>query len=80
MHILQIKLDDETFSVDGSWQASWKRDGTATVSSSKSLTIGCSVNRNLQEGAKPTVEAALRWNRVDMTLYTLKTRKSKVWH
>lgn len=78
MHTLQIKLDSETFSVDGSWQASWKRDGTATVSSVKSLTIGCSVNRNLQEGTKPTVEAALRWNRVDMTLYALKISKNGI--
>lgn len=78
VHTLQIKLDSEAFSVDGSWQASWKRVGTATVRSSRSLTIGCCVNRDLQEGLKPTVEAALRRSRVDMTLYALRISKNGI--
>lgn len=41
----------------------------------RTLTIGCAVNRNIQEGLRPTVESALRWNRIDTTVFGLRILK-----
>ena len=42
------------------------------------MTIGAAVNRNLQEGAKPTIKDALVWNRSDITIFGMQILKDDI--
>lgn len=44
----------------------------------KTLTIGAAVNRNMQEGSKPTIEDALAWIRSDITLFGMQILKDDI--
>lgn len=44
----------------------------------KTLTIGAAVNRNLQEGSRPTIEDALKWIRSDITVFGMQILKSDI--
>ena len=55
-----------------------QRSYSCTIVQDKTLTIGAAVNRNLQEGAKPTIKDALAWNRSDITVLGVQILKDDI--
>ena len=55
-----------------------QRSYSGTIVQDKTLTIGAAVNRNLQEGARPTIEDALAWNRSDITVFGMQILKDDI--
>jgi len=70
---IALKTGSNNYEMTGTYELSGKYTGT--IIQDRTLTIGAAVNRNLQEGAKPTIKDALEWIRSDITVFGLRILK-----
>lgn len=73
---LSIRTSNGSFELIGKDISQGSYSGT--IVQDKTLTIGAAVNRNLQEGARPTIEDALAWIRSDITVFGVRILKDDI--
>ena len=75
---IQLSIRTSNGSVELTGKDVFQGSYSGTIVQDKTLTIGAAVNRNLQEGAKPTIKDALVWNRSDITVFGMQILKDDI--
>ena len=75
---IQLSIRTSNGSVELTGKDISRRSYSGTIVQDKTLTIGAAVNRNLQEGSRPTIKDALVWIRSDITVFGVQILKDDI--
>ena len=75
-YVFNVATGNGQLTVSGDWTLS--RSYSGSVQTDRTLTIGATVNRHLEEGLYQTIKASLEAVRIDITLYSLMIYKGSL--